>query len=416
MLFLATWLMAMAPPADQADDLDAVVTLLEFVLEADEATAVACLDKVSQQARSGLLTPAKLQSLRQRLAPTLQPILAKPSDTPLYSASLVLATLWGDRLASDRLRVIALDQNQGENLRASAIETLAATKDSQLLTRCGALLASRIESPAFTARLLDPLGQYEQPEVADMLLQTYKQLAIELQPKAVGLLVQRPMWSKRLLAAIERNDLPSSVLNVNHLRALIASPDRELAALAKQRFGAVRIERDPQRERLLTQMRDFLTRTPADETRGQLVFQRVCGQCHRIHGTGQDVGPDITSNGRASFDQLLSNVFDPSLVIGPGYQAVTVVTQDGRILTGLLAEDNEQRIVLKIQGGKVEIIARADIDEVVASKLSLMPEGIEKQLSSQEVADLFAFLVLDRPPQDPSARPISGTPSRPAKP
>ena len=68
------------------------------------------------------------------------------------------------------------------------------------------------------------------------------------------------------------------------------------------------------------------------------MFKKVCAQCHKIYGEGQDVGPDITSNGRASFDQLLSNVFDPSLVIGAGYQARIVTTTGGRVLTGLLAE------------------------------------------------------------------------------
>ena len=91
-------------------------------------------------------------------------------------------------------------------------------------------------------------------------------------------------------------------------------------------------------------MRELLGKTSGDALRGQAVFNKVCGQCHKIHGHGQEVGPDITRNGRASFDQLLSNVFDPSLVIGASYQARTVITTDGRVLTGLVAEDNEQRL------------------------------------------------------------------------
>ena len=101
-----------------------------------------------------------------------------------------------------------------------------------------------------------------------------------------------------------------------------------------------------------------MRRTPGDPNAGQVVFQKVCGQCHKIHGQGQEVGPDITVNGRSSFEQLLSNVFDPSLVIGAAYQARTVATNDGRILTGLVAEDSPQRVVLKVQGGKLETIAR----------------------------------------------------------
>jgi putative heme-binding domain-containing protein len=136
------------------------------------------------------------------------------------------------------------------------------------------------------------------------------------------------------------------------------------------------------------------------------VFNKLCGQCHKLHGQGQEVGPDITSNGRASFEQLLSNVFDPSLVIGASYQARTVRTIDGRVISGLLAEDNEERVVLKVQGGKLETIAREDVEAIKVSELSLMPEGIEKQLQPQEIADLFAFITLDKHPDDPAARRI----------
>jgi putative heme-binding domain-containing protein len=153
-------------------------------------------------------------------------------------------------------------------------------------------------------------------------------------------------------------------------------------------------------------MRQLIRSTEGNPHVGEQVFHRVCGQCHTIYGKGQDVGPDITRNGRSSFDQLLSNVFDPSLVIGASYQAHTVVTVDGRVLTGLLSEDSPQRVVLKVQGGKRETIARDDIEAMKASAVSMMPEGLEAQLKPQEIADLFAFLGLDRPPSDPKAQPL----------
>lgn len=85
-----------------------------------------------------------------------------------------------------------------------------------------------------------------------------------------------------------------------------------------------------------------------------------------------------------------------------------MATSDGRVLTGLLAEDGPERVVLKIQGGKSETIPRGQIDEIKTSPLSLMPEEIEKQFSPQEIADLFAFLCLDKPPADPTAKPLPG--------
>src|SRR5206468_7030149 len=118
---------------------------------------------------------------------------------------------------------------------------------------------------------------------------------------------------------------------------------------------------------------------------------KICAQCHKMHGEGTDVGPDITSNGRSDFEQLLSNVFDPSLVIGAGYQATTVVTTAGQVVTGLVVEASPQLAVLKVQGGELKTIPRASIDELNVSRVSLMPEGLERQLQPQEIADLFAF-------------------------
>jgi putative heme-binding domain-containing protein len=107
---------------------------------------------------------------------------------------------------------------------------------------------------------------------------------------------------------------------------------------------------------------------------------------------------------------LISNVFDPSLVIGDAYRAVNVATVDGRVLTGLLAEESPQRVVLKIQGGKQEVIPREDVEEMKVSEVSLMPEDLEKQINPQELADLFSYLALDKPPGDPDARLLPGAP------
>jgi putative heme-binding domain-containing protein len=192
---------------------------------------------------------------------------------------------------------------------------------------------------------------------------------------------------------------------------MLGSGDAALIKEVKERWGTVRTERNPEREKVVGDMRNFLSKAKGDAKRGQVIFRNVCGQCHKIHGEGVEVGPDLTSNGRATFEQLLSNVFDPSLVIGAAYQAVTVQTADGRVLTGLLAEDSKVRVVLKVQGGKQEIVPRKDVEAVSVSKLSLMPEGLEKQIKPGELADLFAFLTLDRPPDDPKARRIPGSPS-----
>ncbi len=236
----------------------------------------------------------------------------------------------------------------------------------------------------------------------------------DLKPRAIELLTQRPSWGLALLNAIDQGPIDSHALNVNQIRKLLASKDARVAALVKARFGSVREGRNPAREQVIGEVRNLLRKTPGDPIAGAEVFKKLCAQCHKLYGEGQDVGPEITLNGRGSYEQLLSNVFDPSLVIGSAFQATTVATTDGRVLSGLLVEQGPQRVVLKLQGGKTETIPREQVENLKVSPLSLMPEDLEKQLKPQEIADLFAFITLDKAPTDPSAsKPIPGGPGDP---
>jgi putative heme-binding domain-containing protein len=396
------------PPASV--DVEQVATLLEFVLEADEATAVDCINKVLQQAQSGQLKREQLTALRNRLSKPLDPIWKADTAKPLHDAALQLATLWQDTAAVAKSRKIVADAKVSAERRGAVLMTLAATGDSKLVAEISSLLAIPNADSTLQSAALNALGKFDSQQVAVVVIDTYQRLPPNIQAQAITLLTQRPSWSRQLIQAVKAEKIPAGAVGLSHLRSLLSSRDAELAEMVKKQWGAVRTERNPQREQVITKMRTLLTTQRGDPIRGQLVFQKVCGQCHKIHGVGQDVGPDITSNGRSSFDQLLSNVFDPSLVIGPAYQAVTVITTDGRVLTGLLAEDSEQRVSLKTQGGKVETIPRSEVDEATQSKLSLMPENLEQQLKPEELADLFAFLVLDKPPQDPEAKLIQGAP------
>jgi putative heme-binding domain-containing protein len=266
-------------------------------------------------------------------------------------------------------------------------------------------------SPGFLGQVLTALGRWDNPRVADLVLTRYPQMDAELQPLAVELLLQRQSWTRKLVEAVLQKRLPGGVLNANHLRLILDSNDRETIWTVEKAFGTVRKERNPEREKVVVEMGKYLRQNQGDAKAGRQVFKKVCSQCHVIYGAGAIVGPDLTSNGRASFEQLLSNVFDPSLVIGPGYQTTTVVMQDGRSLTGLVTEDNGQRIVLKLPGGGQQVIPRGDVAYASVSKLSMMPEGIENLMARKDLADLFAFLSLDRPPEDPHARPIPGAPT-----
>ena len=389
-----------------------IVALLELLSKpgnAEPAMAGRCLSILAAKVQSREIAGERLDELRTALGPLVAEALADPEDELLYLDAVLLATSWKDPAGLKAARAAFGSSQRPDARRLQALDALVATGDAELLDAVGQELADATKnSLELRRRMLDSLGRLEDARVAEIVLAAYPMLEADVKPQAIELLTGRAVWSKQVLAAIADKRLPADALNLNQVRKLLSAKDADLVEQVRQTWGTLRTERSPQREQVIAQMRGMLRRTPGDAQQGQAVFKKVCGQCHKIHGEGQEVGPDITVNGRGTFEQLLSNVFDPSLVIGASYQARTVITEDGRVVTGLLAEDNDQRVVLKVQGGKLETIARGDIDEMEVSKLSLMPEDLEKQLKPEEIADLFAFITLDKPPGDPSARQLPG--------
>jgi putative membrane-bound dehydrogenase-like protein len=330
---------------------------------------------------------------------------AKASKEVYFSAAL-LGAVASHPDALRYLESVARDPRETITRRVRAFEALVIGKDERYLKIAREYLVDGSVPLDLNRGVILGLSRSSLLDTGGLLIDVYGHLAPELQPLVIELFTQRPQWVPEFLGAIERKEIATTDVNVNQVAALARIKNPKIAERISAIWGTVRTERNPQREQVVAQMRELLQKHSGDPHKGVAAFHRLCGQCHKIHGQGQDVGPDITVNGRASIDQLLSNVFDPSLVIGKIYQAYTVVTTDGRTLTGLVVEDNPQRVVLKVQGGKIETIARKDIDEIALSKLSLMPEGVEKQLSPEELRDLLAFLVLDKPPSDPAARMI----------
>jgi len=388
-------------------DTTALATFLQFVAGRDSQRARECLSAIS--ARLTALTEPQLRTLKAELKPVLHQLLAHEKDQPLVlSAQLLAARMGLAEVNAGALRARFRAADQPEAIRLQSLDALLAFRDPELLSGLPETLLSG--DPSFRRRVLAMLGRMEEPKLAEVLLGLYGQLAAELQPLTIELLMQREPWARKLLDAVLAKRVPNSALNANHLRKILESNDREAVWAVEKAFGQVRAERNPEREKVVTEMAAYFREHPGEPKRGQNVFRSLCAQCHTLYGEGGKVGPDLTANGRASFDQLLSNVFDPSLVIGAGYQVVTVVTKDGRNLTGLLAEDNEHRLVVRLPGEGEETVPRHNVKYTRASKLSMMPEGIEQWVDKKELADLFAFLALEQPPGEARAKLIPGAP------
>jgi len=410
LLWIASLACATAARAQDspAANVDSLAALLELVIDADPDSARTCLQKMAERIRTSEVKAGTIAALQKRLAGTLGKIIAE-RENPLRPDAILLAALWRDPAAIQAVSAIARSDRASADERQVALATLLNAQDPTAIATAAAILGRRDDAARpLQLGVLTALSRAEDPAIGPLVLGNYRDLAPDSRAQAIELLTQRAAWSKPLLRQIASGEISRGELSVNHVRKLLSHGDDEIKSAVAKLWGTIREGRDPAREQLVRQMRSLLASRSGDPRRGIEVFTKLCGQCHKIHGQGQEVGPDITVNGRASYEQLLSNVFDPSLVIGEAYQARTVRTADGRVLTGLVAEDSEQRVVLKVQGGKLETIARDDVLAMKVSELSLMPEGIEKQLAPQEIADLFAFITLDKHPDDKNARLIPG--------
>jgi len=390
-----------------------IVTIVRALIDpATDQTIVPAreaIEMLAGQVQSRTIAGERLKTLRAGLESPLRHIFIDLDQHPLRWDTVLLAASWKDPESLQRARLGCTDSGVPERLRLGLLNDLIAARDADVWNALATIFKNRErESVEFRGRVLAALGKLNDPRVSEFVLGQYGNMEPDLQPKAIVLLTQRSEWTQAFLAAVASKQIPATVLDVTQLRKLQHSRDPEIASRVKTIWGTIRDRRNSQREKVVDQIRKLLHTTPGDPVAGQAVFKKLCAQCHKIYGEGQDVGPEITVNGRNDFEQLLSNVFDPSLVIGPGYQATTLATIEGRVLTGLLVEDGKDRVVLKLQGGTLETIARSQIDELKTSPISLMPEEIEKQLAPQEIADLCAFLCLDKPPSDPAAKPLPG--------
>jgi putative membrane-bound dehydrogenase-like protein len=381
--------------------------LLQMNRPAEAARSIANL---AERIQGGEIAGPRLAELQPKLQPLIAPLL-KDTASPVYFEAALLAATLKDPAAAEAMRRVLAAPTQTEQHRLAALSTMIATNDPALTQSLKPLLSKGGASPGLQRGVIAALSRWNSEMVPAVALEAFPTLDEPVKPVVIELLTQRASWGKALVASIAKA-APGSptrdALDINQVRKLSATHDPELTKQVQAIWGAVRAQRNPDRERVIADVKKLTQTVPGDPSRGWVVFKRICAQCHTIHGEGQQIGPDLTGNGRGSFDQLLSNVLDPSLVVGGAYQLHTVTTKDGRTLAGMVAESNDQRLTLKILGGKSETVAREQVLKDETLPVSFMPEGLEQAMTRTELVDLFSFLALDKPPTDPAAKLIPG--------
>lgn len=326
----------------------------------------------------------------------LADVVGRDGESGWLSAAILAS--WGEEVALAKARQGAGDEGIPDRDRGRLIHALALAEDRLVLEIGEAILQGASETDKLKNNLLAALGQTGFPEVGAIIVSAWPSLPQAVRAQAVNTLTGKRPWAETLVEAIAAGAIPKETLNVNTARRLAQFGDEALTEKVEELWGKVRTDRDPDREQLVKHYKWVLTQGDSDPIEGMRIFQKACAQCHKIYGEGREVGPDITVNGRDGIDQILSNVLDPNLTIGNGYIAWSVWTVDEEIQTGILVENSDDRVVLKLEGDEQAIIPRSQVADMAESRVSLMPERLEEGMTEQEFRDLIAFLQTTEPP------------------
>jgi len=321
--------------------------------------------------------------------PDVSPSLAASGDLRLRSEATALALTFGDPAARKSLSATLSDRSADAGRRRDALTALLKAHAPEL----SGLLRSLLDEAPMRAQALRALAAYDDPDTPAAVLKVYPGLPPDERRDALNALAARVGSSKALLAAVGNGSVPSKDLSADLVRQLRNHKSREIEAELKKVWGTVR-ETSSDRARQIARYRAMLTSRPAvapDRELGRAVFARTCQQCHTLFGVGGKVGPELTGSNRADLEYVLSNVLDPSALIGKDYIAHVVATADGRILTGLIRGEDKDAVTLQTANETV-VIPRDEIDQRKPSDQSMMPEDLWSSLSDHEVRSLVAYL------------------------
>jgi putative membrane-bound dehydrogenase-like protein len=177
------------------------------------------------------------------------------------------------------------------------------------------------------------------------------------------------------------------------LQSAIAIASGEKSAAKKVQEG-VKTEAPTQvgdRKKVLEAYASALT-LKGDAARGLEVYRKTCVGCHRAGKEGKEVGPDFATVKQRTPEQLMVAILDPNREVNPLFVAVRIKTTSDQILDGLVSAETATSLTIKRQEGLVDTILKVNIDKMVRSTLSLMPEGLEKTIDAQQLADLIQFI------------------------
>jgi putative membrane-bound dehydrogenase-like protein len=371
---------------------DSIMSVLDAVSKADPSLASVVLDSLARSWPSGKAPQLSEADVKQ-MSTLMTALPSRAQD-----ALLALIVRWDKRqmFASQAAGVITSlrksleDKSADGTARVDAARHLISIDDSSPTAELVLKQILATEPPDVQIGLLDAVGQSRDAGLGASLVGHYGQLAPSAQRELLNIMIRRKRWTGALLDGIKSGQINNRDLLPQQWSTLAANPDEKIASRAEQLRSATGHAPTADRKAIVDKFISVAEK-PGDVARGKLVFETTCAICHTIEGKGGKVGPDLTGIGAKPRAELLHKVLDPNSSVEGTYRQWVVRTRDGDTIAGRIFAENRTSLQLYDATAKLHEVQRSDIDRLVATSKTLMPEGFE-QLGEEKLADLLTFL------------------------
>jgi len=390
----------LSPVQSRAQDAEALAALVGVLKEVDDPAFHLDILKGISAALKGQRN-IKMPKGWKEIAPKL----AKSSNAEVRQLAQSLSLTFGSKAALDALRKVLVDGKAKLADRQKALAALVAARDKAL----PAVLRSLLKEEALRREALRGLGAFEDTKTPAAILKIFTKLNTAGKRDALTTLASRVSFAKALMAAVTRGTVKANELPADIVRQLRAHGVKDINAQLDKVWGVSR-STPAAKLKEITRYKKLLeakVNRPIDLPRGRALFQRTCGQCHKLYGEGGAIGPDITGSNRNNLDYLLTNMIDPNAEIPNDYRTTILRTKDNRVLVGVIRRSEGLSVTIATPA-EVVTVAKRDVAAIDPQNFSMMPEGLVLALKEDELRDLVAYLRGSRQVPLPKIEPKKG--------
>jgi putative membrane-bound dehydrogenase-like protein len=297
----------------------------------------------------------------------------------------IISQRFGETNATQNFLALLKNPKASIEQRKEALNYLATAKRVELKNE----LTNLFNQIPLRMDVISAIANYNEDPLGALIISNYKSLTLAEKRKAIETLSSRPKYGWQLTQALKNQTIPKSDIPAYTARQLL----RVVGSGFIEYWGP--IEQEQSLEKAYIKYRNILTPSAileANAAKGEIVFQKSCGSCHKMYGNGGNIGPELTGSNRANLDYFLFNVLNPSGEIQDDYKLVVITTRDGRTYSGNVIAENDRQVSMRIVGKEVSKINKSDIQSREVMPTSLMPVGILETIQENEVLDLVKYM------------------------